>query len=114
MLRPASVSAFASTSMKFAKQLQRELRPEWNDHYIDYKMMKKIIKLYRQLDTLKAQADVDTAMIEELQQEVEALKALHRADIFVLRDKFLDAIQDLVIVSESAAGKPESLSRQEE
>ena len=96
-----------------SKQNQTELRVcELESYGMD--QAKKIIKLYRQLDTLKAQADVDTAMIEELQQEVEALKALHRADIFVLRDKFLDAIQDLVIVSESAVGKPESLSRQEE
>ena len=96
-----------------SKQNQTELRVcELESYGMD--QAKKIIKLYRQLDTLKAQADVDTAMIEELQQEVEALKALHRADIFVLRDKFLDVIQDIIIESESAVGKPESSSRQEE
>ena len=95
-----------------SKQNQTELRVcELESYGMD--QAKKIIKLYRQLDTLKAQADVDTAMIEELQQEVEALKALHRADIFVLRDK-LDTIRDIVTESEPEVGRPESSSRQEE
>ena len=96
-----------------SKQNQTELRVcELESYGMD--QAKKIIKLYRQLDTLKAQADVDTAMIEKLQQEVEALKALHRADIFVLRDK-LDTIRDIVTEAPAlAADKPESLSRQEE
>ena len=73
----------------------------------------KIIKLYRQLDTLNSKADADTATIERLHDEIEALKALHRADIFVLRDK-LDTIRDIVTESEPEVGRPESSSRQEE
>jgi len=54
--------------MKFAKKLSEDMRQDWNAHYIDYKMMKKLLK-WSDADTcMRAFCDMYEAQLMKVQE----------------------------------------------
>ena len=70
----------------------------------------KIVKLYREIEELRNNAQIDTVTIQKLENEIDQIKKIHRADIFVFTDK-MDRIREIT-ESELEVGKQSSSSHQ--
>lgn len=64
--------------MKFGKELQQEKHEEWNDNYLDYKMMKKVLKL---------NGDVQTVFSQSLESQLIKVHAFMRQEQAVIRNR---------------------------
>lgn len=71
--------------MKFAKKLQEELYQEWNDKYLDYKMMKKVLK-QGSPDVMTVFCDIFEAQILKVHEFVRGQQEVIRQEISPLEN----------------------------
>lgn len=56
--------------MKFGKELESKIEPEWRFHYLDYKYLKHLLSERTNSGTFFAEAD-EAQFVEALEQEIQ-------------------------------------------